>query len=70
MSSRSSFPTEVYGTDSRLSQSDSLWGAVGKPKSDLSTLGKRKSKEVDKHPVKKKRVTRLETMSACTVADW
>ena len=36
MSSRSGLPTEVYSTDSRLSQSDSLWGAVGKSKSNLS----------------------------------
>ena len=28
MSSKSNIPTEVYSTDSRLSQSDSLWGAV------------------------------------------
>ena len=54
MSSRSSLPTEVYSTDSQL---DSLWGAVGKPKSDSSTLGKRK---VDKHPIKRKRVTSFE----------
>jgi hypothetical protein len=57
MSSRSDLPTEVYSTDSRLSQSDSLWGAVGKSKSNLSTLGKRKSQEINKHPIKKKRVT-------------
>ena len=31
MSSRSSLPTKVYSTDSRL-QSDSVWGAVAKPK--------------------------------------
>ena len=57
MSSRSGLPIEVYSTDSRLSQSDSLWGAVGKSKSNLSTSGKRKSQEIDKHPIKKKRVT-------------
>ena len=59
MSSRSSFPTEVYSTDSRLSQSDSLWGAVGKSESNFSTSGKRKSQEIDKYPIKKKRVTTL-----------
>ena len=57
MSSRSGRPKEVYSTDSRLSQSDSPWGAVGKSKSNLSTSGKRKSQEMDKHPVKKKRVS-------------
>ena len=57
MSSRSGLPTEIYSTDSRLSQSDSLWGAVGKPKLNLSTLGKRKSQEIDKHPLKKKQAT-------------
>ena len=57
MSSRSGLPTEVYSTDSQLSQSDSLWGAVGKSKSNLSTSGKRKSQEIDKHPTKKKRVS-------------
>ena len=59
MSSRNSFPTEVYSTDSRLSQSDSLWGAVGKSESNFSTSGKRKSQEIDKYPIKKKRVTTL-----------
>ena len=43
MSSRSGLPTEVYSTDSRFSQSCSLWVAVGKSKSNLSALGKRKS---------------------------
>ena len=57
ISSRSGLPTEVYSTDSRLSQSDSLWGAVGKSKSYLSTSGKRKSQQVDELPIKKKRVT-------------
>ena len=58
ISSRSSFPTEVYGTDCHLSQSDSVWEAVAKPKSNLSKSGKRKRQEVDKHPViKKQRVT-------------
>ena len=56
MSSRSGLPIEVYSTDSRLSQSDSLWGAVGKSKSNLSVLGKRKSQEIDEHPIKMKRV--------------
>ena len=51
MSSRSSFPTEVYSTDCRLSQSDSVWEAVPKPKPNLSISGKRKRQEVDKHPV-------------------
>ena len=54
MSSRSGLPTEVYSTYSRLSQSDSLWGAVGKSKSCLSTSGKRKSQQVDELPIKKK----------------
>ena len=72
MSSRSNFPTEVYSTDCRLSQSDSVWEAVAKPKPKLSNSGKR---EVDKHPViKKQEVTtsslRLVTMSACIVVDW
>lgn len=57
MSSRSGLPTEVYSTDSRLSQSNSPWGTVGKSKSNLNTSGKRKSQEVDKHPIKKKRVS-------------
>ena len=58
MSSRSGLSTEVYSTDSRLSLSDSLCGTVGKSsKSNLSTSGKRKSQEVDKHPIKKKRVS-------------
>ena len=58
MSSRSSLPTEVYSTGSRLSQSDSVWVAVAKPKLNLSKPGKRKSQDVDKHPVvKKQRVT-------------
>ena len=54
MSSRSSLPMEVYSTDSRLSQSDSAWEAVANPKPNLSKSGKRKSQEVDKHPVTKK----------------
>ena len=49
MSSRSSLPTEVYSTDSRLSQSDFVWEAVAKPKS-----GKRKNQKVDRHPIIKK----------------
>ena len=56
--SSSSFPTEVYSTDCRLSQSDSVWEAVAKPKPNLSKSGKRKRQEEDKHPVlKKQRVT-------------
>ena len=39
MSSRSSFPTEVYSIDYRLSQSDSVWEAVVKPKPNLSKSG-------------------------------
>ena len=58
MSSRSSFPTEVYSTDSQLSPSDSVWEAIAKPKPSLRESGKRKRQEVDKHPiVKKQRVT-------------
>ena len=58
MSSRSSFPTAVYSTDYRLSQSNSVREAVAKPKPNLSKSGKRKRQEVDKHPViKKQRVT-------------
>ena len=58
MSSRSSFPTEVYSTDCHLSQSDSIWDPVTKPKPNLSKSGKRKRQEVDKHPViKKQQVT-------------
>ena len=58
MSSRSSLPTEVYSTDCRLNQSDSVWEAVAKPKPNLSKSGKRKSQEFNKHPViKKQRVT-------------
>ena len=55
MSSRSGLTTEVYGTDSRLSQSDSVWGSVAKPKPNLSNSGKRKTQDVDEHPVTKKR---------------
>ena len=47
----SSLSVEVYSTDSRLNQSDSVWELVAKPKPNLSKLGKRKSQEVDKHPV-------------------
>ena len=58
MSSRSSLPTEVYSTDSHLNQSDSVWEVVAKPKPNLSKFGKRKSQEVEKHPViKKQQVT-------------
>ena len=72
VSSRSSLPTEVYSTDSRLNQSDSVWEAVAKPRPILSKSDKRKSQEVDKHPVIKKSksqlpLLRLVTMSACTV---
>ena len=56
MSSRSGLPIEVYSADSRLSQSDSSWGAVGKSKSNLSISGERKSQEIDEHPIKMKRV--------------
>ena len=54
MSSRSGLRTEVHSTDYWLGQSDSLWEAVAKPKPNLSKSGKRKSQEVDKHPVIKK----------------
>ena len=57
MSSRSGLPTELYSTDSQLSQPDSLWGVLGKSKSYLSTSGKRKIQQVDEHPIKRKRVT-------------
>ena len=58
MSSRSSLPTEVYSTDSQLSQSDSVWGSFAKPKPNLSKSGKQKSQDIDEHPVtKKQRVT-------------
>ena len=66
---------EVYGTDSRLSQSDSVWESVAKPKPNLSNSGKRKSQDVDEHPVTKNDesllpLLKLETMSAYIVLDW
>ena len=54
MTSRSSLPMAVYSTDSQLSQSNTAWEAVPKPKPNLSNLGKRKSQEFDKHRVIKK----------------
>ena len=58
MSHELKLPAEVYSTDCCLSQSDSVWEAVAKPKQNLTKSGKKKSQEVDKHPdVKKQRVT-------------
>ena len=54
MTSRSSLPMAVYSTDSQLSQFNTAWEAVPKPKPNLSNLGKRKSQEFDKHRVIKK----------------
>ena len=65
MSSRSSFPTEVYSTDCRLSQSDSVWEAVAKPMPKLGKSGKRKRQEIDKHPVIKNQWT---GQSACALS--
>ena len=72
MSSRNGLPTEVYGNDSRLSRSDSVWGSVAKPKPNLSNSGKRKSQDVDQHPVTKNDESLLPLMKleTSTVLDW
>ena len=54
MSSRCSLPTEIYNTDSRLNQSDSVWRAVAKAKPKLSKSGKRNRQDDDELVVMKK----------------